>query len=314
MEADPPQHASDDKHGTANVRTLPVVRSAIAGVLMGLANLVPGISGGTMIVVMGLYDDFISSVADATRLRFTRRGVVFLCIVAVAAAVAIASLAGTLSRAVTLHRSAMFSLFIGLTLGGAPLLIKMIHKVRTPFVAGVVVGLAIMLTIAVTSAEPPNRDAVKQAVAEGRFIVEADYSRDVIAGALGMSAMVLPGISGAYMLLILGRYETILAAVSMTKDYALSVGDKGEPAVFLSVIIPTGVGAVISLIALSNFLKWMLHRHRDVTIGALLGILLGSVVGIWPFEQSSLPRDYLLGLVLVLAGFMVTTALSKIKA
>ena len=314
MKPDLPQHACDDKHGTTDFRTLPVVRSAIAGVLMGLANLVPGVSGGTMIVVMGLYDDFIGSVADVTRLRFTKRGVIFLCIVAVAAAVAIASLAGTLSRAVTLHRSAMFSLFIGLTLGGAPLLIKMIHRVRASFVAGVVVGLAIMLTIAVTSEEPPNRDAVKQAVAEGRFVVEANYTRDVIAGALGMSAMVLPGISGAYMLLILGRYETILAAVSMTKDYALSVGDKGEPAVFLSVIIPTAIGALIAIVGLSNFLKWMLHAHRDLTIGALLGILLGSVVGIWPFEQSSLPRGYLLGGVLVVSGFIATTALSRIRA
>ncbi len=104
----------------------PVVRAGIGGVLMGMAMLVPGISGGTMILVMGLYDEFIAGIADVTRLRFTRRNITFLATVGFAAVVAIAALAGTMSRAVTLHRSAMFSLFIGLTLGGAPLLVRML--------------------------------------------------------------------------------------------------------------------------------------------------------------------------------------------
>jgi putative membrane protein len=314
MEANRLQDSNPDARTTADTTTFPAVRSAIAGVLMGLANLVPGISGGTMIVVMGLYDEFITSVADVTRLRLTKRNVIFLGIIGCMAAAAIGALAGTLSRAVILHRSAMFSLFIGLTLGGAPLLVKMITRFRVASVMGCVIGLAAMVAIAVTNDEPPDRDAIKQAVAEGKFVVEDDYLRDVMAGALGMSAMVLPGISGAYMLLILGRYETILAAVSMTKDYALSLGEKGEAGAFLAVIVPTGIGALIALIGLSNFLKWMLHAHRDLTIGLLLGILLGSVVGIWPFDHTSLPRDYLLGGVLALAGFIATTALSRIKA
>ncbi|MFQ5495640.1 MAG: undecaprenyl phosphate translocase family protein, partial [Phycisphaerae bacterium] len=105
----------------------PLVRSAIGGVLMGLANLVPGVSGGTMILVVGLYDEFIAAVADVSRLRFTRRNTMFLAVVVAAAAAAIVSLAGTLGRAVEFHRAAMFSLFIGLTLGGAPSIIGRIR-------------------------------------------------------------------------------------------------------------------------------------------------------------------------------------------
>jgi len=290
---------------------LPVARSIVGGVLMGLANLVPGVSGGTMILVTGLYDEFITSIADVTRLKFTRRNIAFLCIVGAAALVAIATLSGTLSRAVTLHRSAMYALFIGLTLGGAPLLIRMIGRFDKATVAGVVLGLGLMLLIAATSEERPDSAAVKEAVARGEFVVEPAYVRDVFAGVLGMSAMVLPGISGAYMLLILQRYETILASISLAKKYVVS-GGEGDPGTFLAVIIPTAIGAIISLVLLSNVLKWLLHHHEKITLGCLLGILFGSVVGIWPFEAASTGADYGIGAALAAAGFVATTLLAKI--
>lgn len=293
---------------------LPVVRAGIGGVLMGMANLVPGISGGTMILVMGLYDEFIAAIADVTRLRLTRRNITFLAIVGFAAVVAIAAMAGTMSRAVTLHRSAMFSLFIGLTLGGAPLLVRMLRGLSASSVLGMVAGLGLMVAIAATHNEPPDRAAIKEAVAAGRFVIEANYSRDVVAGSLGMSAMVLPGISGAYMLLILGRYETILAAVSLAKGYLLSAGREGDAATFLRVVIPTGIGAVVTLVLLSNLLKWLLRKHEQPTVSVLLGILLGSVVGIWPFDQTSGAGDFALGAVLAVTGFLATLLLSRISA
>ncbi len=300
--------------GTSEARPLPLVRSAIGGLLMGMANLVPGVSGGTMIVVMGLYEEFIGSIADATRLRFTRRNIVFLGVVGFTAVVAIATLAGTLSRAVTLHRSAMFSLFIGLTLGGAPVLFRMLDSVKASSVAGLVVGLAVIVGIAVTREEPPDREAVRAAVAQGTFVMNPDYSRDVMAGALGMAAMVLPGISGAYMFLILGRYEAILASVSLAKTYAYSFGEQGEPLVFLRVFVPAAVGAVVGIVVLSNFLKWMLRRHRHATVGLLLGILFGSVVGIWPFTRASSSGDLAVGAALAVVGFIATILLSRIRA
>ncbi len=290
-----------------------IIRTGVGGVLMGLAMLVPGVSGGTMILVMGLYDEFIGGIADVTRLRFTRRNIAFLAILGVAAGGAIAAMAGTMSRAVTLHQSAMFSLFIGLTLGGVPLLIRMLKGLTRLSIVGVAAGLAVMVVIAVTKEEPPGRQAISAAAAGG-FVIEPDYPRDTAAGALAMSAMVLPGISGAYMLLVLNRYETILASISVAKDYLISGGKQGDPVVFLRVVIPTGLGAVTSLVLLSNFLKWMLRRHEQPTLGVLLGLLFGSVVGIWPFDTTSQHGDYALGLLLALAGFLFTALLSRISA
>ncbi len=312
------QAAQPDKsRGSARIETgddpLPVARSVVGGILMGLANLVPGVSGGTMILVMGLYDEFITSVADVTRLRFTRRNVTFLTIVGAAAVISIVALAGTLSRAVTLHKGAMFSLFIGLTLGGAPLLVRMLERFTASSILGVVLGLGLMVAVASTNEGPRDKAAIREALTPGEFVVEPDYPRDLVAGALGMSAMVLPGVSGAYMLLVLHRYEAILASISLAKDYAVSLGREGDPLIFLRVVIPTGLGAAAGLILLSNLLKWMLHRHEKVTLGLLLGILLGSVVGIWPFDRTSEATDYLLGSGLAVAGFMCTLLLSRIR-
>jgi len=307
-----PQTGDTARAETNPPTRLPVARSIIGGVLMGLANLVPGVSGGTMILVAGLYDEFITSIADVTRLEFSRRNIAFLCLVGAAALVAVATLAGTLSRAVTLHRGAMYALFIGLTLGGAPLLIRMIGRLNKGGVVGILLGLGLMILIAVTNERGPDSAALKDAVARGEFVVEAAYVRDVVAGALGMSAMVLPGISGAYMLLVLGRYETILASISLAKKYVFSGGD-GNPAVFLGVIIPTALGAIVSLVLLSNVLKWLLHHHEKTTLGFLLGILFGSVVGIWPFEQTSTASDYGVGTLLAVAGFVATTLLARIS-
>ncbi|MHC4696307.1 MAG: DUF368 domain-containing protein [Planctomycetota bacterium] len=303
-----------DPQDSPETTPLPVVRSAIGGCLMGMANLVPGVSGGTMIVVMGLYEEFISSIADVTRFKFTKRNIVFLGIVGLVAVAAIAALAGTLSRAVTLHRGAMFSLFIGLTLGGTSVLFRMLDKINAASVVGAIVGLALIVGIALTNEEPPDREAVRAAVARGTFVISPYYSRDVIAGVLGMAAMVLPGISGAYMFLILGRYEAILASISLAKTYVFSFGGEGDPLVFLRVVIPAAVGALLGLVVLSNFLKWMLHRHRHATVGLLLGILFGSVAGIWPFDRTSSPADFAIGAALAMAGFITTVFLSRIRA
>lgn len=289
----------------------PLVRTLIGGVLMGMANLVPGVSGGTMILVTGLYDEFITSIADVTRLKFTRRNILFLAVIGVGAAVAIGGFAGTLSRAVTLHRSAMYSLFIGLTLGGAPLLMRMIGVFRGPAVAGALAGLALMLVIACTNRTRPESADIKEAVAHNEFKVEPAYVLDVMGGALGMAAMVLPGISGAYMLLIIHRYTTVLASIALAKQYVFE-GGHGDPTDFLSVIIPTAIGALLSLVLLSNALKWLLHRHEKPTLGFLLGILVGSVFGIWPFETNSTGTEYGVAAALAVAGFIATTLLARL--
>ncbi|MFQ5462786.1 MAG: DUF368 domain-containing protein [Phycisphaerae bacterium] len=291
----------------------PTLRTALAGILMGLANLVPGVSGGTMIVVMGLYDEFVSAIADATRLRLTKGNVRFLTVLGSAAIVTIGVFSDPLAGAVAHHRSMMFSLFIGMTLGGVPLLLKMIRRIGGAAMTGTALGLAMMLLLAACRVERPDTEAVRQAIAAGTIVLQSRPVLDFFAGGLAMSAMVLPGISGAYMLLILGRYETVLAAVALCKSWVLSGGTDASVGVFFPVLAPVAAGSLLGVLLLSHFLKWMLNRHADLTIGVLLGILLGSVIGIWPFTAHSDMGDYATGVALATVGFTATTLLARIK-
>ncbi len=124
------------------------LRCMLGGVLMGLANLVPGISGGTMLLAAGIYPRFIEALADLSALRFRKRSIFVLATVGIAAAAAILLGAGPVKDAVVEHRWAMYSIFIGLTLGGVPVLWRMARPATSAFWLGMVVGLVAMAGLA----------------------------------------------------------------------------------------------------------------------------------------------------------------------
>lgn len=312
------KQGGEASRSTTSRPKVPLIRCGIAGVLMGLANLVPGVSGGTMILIMGLYDEFISTIADATRFRFTKRGVVFLGVVAICVALTIVSLAGPLARLVTLHPAAMYALFIGLTLGGVPLLWRMMRPIRLGPILAMAAGLVLMIAIAAvkpdrTHLSKEEKTEIKEKIIQGDFPLQRAYALDVAAGVLGMSAMVLPGISGAYMLLLLGRYEQILASIAMAKEYALSLGQSGDPTA-LHVLAPVAVGALVSLLGVTNILKWLLHHHEKPTIGALLGMLVGSVIMLWQMVDVQTSSQYAGAGALLAVGLGVTMGMSRFCA
>lgn len=234
----------------------PILRSLIAGLLMGMANLIPGVSGGTMILAMGLYTEFIDSVADVTAFRFRLRRFLFLGVVAVGAAGAIVGLAPVILHLLFHHDSAMYALFIGLTIGGAPTLFRMLRPVSAAAVIGTSCGVAVMVAIV---------------LARDRAVMPHNTVMDVFAGMLAAITMVLPGISGSYMLLIMGQYDRVLGAVDLRDA---------------RILVPVAIGAAVGVVLLSNALKFLLHRFQRPTIGFLLGMLLGSVLGLWPFGKQ----------------------------
>ena len=115
------------------------------------------------------------------------------------------------------------------------------------------------------------------------------------------------------MLLLLGRYEQILAAVSLTKDWALSGGRSGDLAA-LHVIVPVAIGAIISLVGVTNVLKWLLHHHARPTVAFLLGILAGSAVMLWLHAQVKGPSEYVQAGPALLIGLAVTLGIARISA
>ncbi len=255
-----------------------VSRSMFGGVLMGLANLVPGISGGTMLLAAGIYPRFIDAVANVTRCRLRFQSMLLLVCVVGSAGLAILLLAGTLKDLVVGYRWIMYSLFIGLTLGGLPVVWKLARPASTRLVVSALAAFGVMVCL-----------AILQAIgAVGH--TESSLLMLFVAGLAGASAMILPGVSGGYLLLLLGQYVPILAGIDDFKT-ALKAGDVGglvDPT--LSVVLPVGLGVVAGVVLVGNLLQWLLHHYRKATLGALIGLLLGSTVGLWPFQSPVPPQ------------------------
>jgi putative membrane protein len=236
-----------------------VLRGALGGALMGLANLVPGISGGTMLLAAGVYPAFIAGIAELTTLRFHTRSLLLLGTVVATAAVAILLLAGTVKGLVQDHRWVMYSLFIGLTLGGVPLIWRMARPLTPAVFAAAALTFALMALMALT--------AGAAAGAGERNVVLLSLS-----GLAAASAMILPGVSGGYLLLLLGQYEPILGTIDQLKRGLLGDAVRGagpDLALVLDamgVVIPLGLGVAAGVVGVSNLLRWLLRSYEKATL------------------------------------------------
>ena len=275
--------ATSDAGVATDEKTQPVtsgiaMRCVGGGVLMGMANLVPGISGGTMLLAAGIYPRFIGSLADVTSLKWRKSSLLTLALVLGAAAVTIPLLAGTVKDLVINHQWVMYSLFIGLTLGGVPVVWRMIDRATVGVWIGAIVGFVVMAAVALIQSLGVERTAASESL-----------TLMFIAGIIGASAMILPGISGGYLMLVLGVYVPVLGAIDAVLEAVKSANFSAAIPPMLSVIIPLGVGVVIGVVAVSNALKWLLARYARPTLGVLLGLLVGAVVGLWPFQEPVMP-------------------------
>jgi putative membrane protein len=246
---------------------------------MGLANLVPGISGGTMLLAVGVYPNFINAIADLTVLRFKPRPMIVLATIAGAATLAIGLLAGPTRALVIDERPLMYSFFIGLTLGGLPL----VWRLAQPVTRGVWIAAAVAFALMV---------AMAFGTEGGNGTSAASMPLLVLSGLAGASAMILPGISGGYLLLLLGQYEPILAAIDQVKQGLIGPAgfDLDRILASMNVVIPVGIGVVLGVVGVSNLLRWLLDRYEKPTLGVLLGLLLGAVVGLYPFQAPVPPE------------------------
>ena len=253
------------------------VRGAIGGVLMGLANLVPGISGGTMLLAAGVYPAFIAGIADVTTLKLRLRSLLLLGTIVAAALLAILLLAGVMRSLVIEQRWIMYSIFIGLTLGGVPL----VWRLARPATMGVWLGAGCSFA---------GMLLMQLGLGGGGTSGEASNVFLFFSGLAGASAMILPGVSGGYLLLLLGQYEVILGAIDTLKQGLLGGPDFALVMDSMGVVIPVGGGVVIGVVGVSNGLRWLLRRFEKPTLGALLGLLFGAVVGLWPFSAPVPPQ------------------------
>ena len=257
------------------IREIPF--TILRGFCMGAADVVPGVSGGTVALVLGIYHRLIEAVkTGSTALgRFVKFDIsggvdalkqvewLFLIPLLGGIGAAVVSLAGIIEHQLENNPEEMAGLFLGLVAGSVVVALQLLQR-RDATSVLVLLGAAAVTFVVLGLREGTSDDVVAQTADPA---IWAFFG----AGAIAICAMILPGISGSFILVMLGMYGPVLGAV--TDRDVVSLG------VFL-------VGAVIGLALFSQALHWALNRHYDTVMAVLIGLMLGSMRVLWPWPDG----------------------------
>jgi len=285
------------------------------GFCMGAANVVPGVSGGTMALILGIYEELINAIRSLN-LKFLRliallkiREAIssvswpFLLPVGLGVLLATLSLAKALSWLLHNYPVIVWSFFFGLILSSIFAVAKVIKEWRIlTFIATGLGAIVAYFLFGLMPAATPDASW---------FIF--------LSGFLAICAMILPGVSGAYVLVLLGKYHYILEAIN-NKD--------------LGTLLVLIAGALVGLLSFVRVIGWLLKRHHDLTMAILIGLMLGSLRKIWPWKETlttffdshgreipalqinalppSLNSEVYLAFLFIFFGFLVVFILNKI--
>ncbi len=237
-----------------------VVLNILRGVGIGLANVIPGVSGGTVAAVTGIYDKLVYSFGNFFRAGW-RRTLPFLTPIVIGTVGGFIAFAGLVDAALELYEEQTLFFFIGLIAGSVPYLAKQAGASKFRIRHLVPLVLALVLVVWIGAAErPATAEPVTDVSGAAVFIVLAG-------GAAGSVAMVVPGLSGSFLLLLVGLYSTMTNAVR-TLD--------------LPVLAVFFVGMFAGLVIASKAISWLLRNFHASSYYAIVGLVLGSLVGVWP--------------------------------
>jgi len=248
-------------------RSLPaMVGIFLRGLAMGAADIVPGVSGGTMAFIFGIYEELINSIKTVgqrefidvvlhlhLREAFSLINWTFLVPLGLGVLAAIFSLAGVLEYSLTHHPVYIWSFFFGLIIASVIVIAGRIQNWNWVVIAAILLGTA--STYWLVSLVPHKTPDT--------------WWFYLLTGAIASCAMILPGVSGAYLLVMLGKYQTVLGAVNQRDFLTLAL---------------IAMGAAIGLVTFAQILSWLFKRYHDYTVAVLMGLLLGSLRKVWPWK------------------------------
>ena len=238
----------------------------LKGMAMGAADVVPGVSGGTIAFISGIYEELITSInnVNVALLNTLRKEGIkafwiklngnFLLALLLGIGISVLSLAKLISWLMENEPIPLWSFFFGLVVASIMLVGRKIKKWNVAAILLLIMGAAIAFYI---TKLPPSDNS-------------GSLPYLFLSGALAICAMILPGISGAFILVLLGSYKTVLDAVH-ERD--------------LKIIVTVGLGAIFGLLSFAKLLKWMFTHYKNLTLALLTGFILGSLNKIWPWKE-----------------------------
>lgn len=256
------------------------------GIAMGAADVVPGVSGGTIAFISGIYEELLDTIKafNWTNIKsIPKEGLAsfwkkvngtFILALFLGIATSIVSLASIISGILnkegeTGEKIALWSFFFGLIIASIIYIAKQVKSWGVKQIIGLILGGAIAYYVTIAGVAE-NSDGMA-------FLF--------FAGAIAISAMILPGISGSFILVLLGAYQPVMNMIKSAVS-ALKAGDMAE---MISVGVPVGIfaaGCLVGLLSFSRLLSWLFKNHENLTLATLTGFMLGSLNKIWPWKET----------------------------
>lgn len=280
---------------------------------MGVANVIPGVSGGTIALITNIYEELINSLKsfDTTSLkllssfkisRFIKHtNFYFLFAIFSGSIVSIFSFASLFKYFFTHNPILIWAFFFGLIIASIYFIGKRIKKWNRSSIVSIIIGTVLAISLSFISPANENTNLI--------FVF--------ICGIIGISGMILPGLSGSFILILMGNYELLMVTAVTNLDFIL-----------LGTFI---LGSIVGLILFSNALSWVFHHHRDSTLALLTGFILGSLSIIWPWKTtiepsakntisvyewhfpSDINEENILAILLIIAGISIVYILENLQ-
>jgi putative membrane protein len=279
--------------------TVDYIKLFFKGVFMGIADAIPGVSGGTIALLLGIYEELISTISGlnfslVTKLKnngfksfWESLNGNFLITLVLGIGISLILFVKISANLLTSHPLYVWSFFLGLILATVYVIYKLIESWNLVNIISTL--LMIAFSIILTS------DSLDISDDTNLFYI-------LICGIIASSAMILPGISGSLILVILGVYKILVEAL-----------DNLDIRIITSFI----VGAIIGVISFSKILKWLFRNYKSLAYSIMLGLVIGSIEKIWPWNKSFSAElsnlDLFVSISLVILGFIIVFLLEKRK-
>ncbi|HHM2557637.1 TPA: DUF368 domain-containing protein [Staphylococcus aureus] len=271
----------------------------LKGFAMGTSDLVPGVSGGTIALLLGIYNQFIASISGIFSRRFWP-SFTFLIPIIIGMLLAMGSLSNLFNYLLSQHHIPTMFFFGGLIIGIVPYLLK-ISNYKTSFTTKhymmVIAGIAILIVI--TLMNNGDKHAGETLTLSTSLIIKY-----FIAGMCASSAMLLPGISGSFMLLVFGVYGKVMLAISEV----VKLNFAGLP-----ILLAVGFGVLAGFIISSKIIQYFLTHHKLMTFALIIGFVVGSLFAVFPGLPTNIVM-WFVSLVVFIIGFIVSLTLGRITA
>ncbi len=244
------------------------IANILKGMGMGAANVIPGVSGGTIALITGIFERLINAIKSfgLTAFKLLTKGKIrefirhtdfwFLLAVLAGILIAIVSLAKLFDFLFTHYPVYIWSYFFGLVLASVYFVGKTVERWRLSVIITFVIGTAIAVVISLLNPATQN---------DNFFYL-------MLCGVAAICSMILPGLSGSFILFIMGNYKLVAIDAINDRDFAI--------------LLPVLLGAAVGLVMFSHLLSWLLKKFKDETISLLTGFILGSVSILWPWQKA----------------------------